>query len=155
MRLLVLAFAVLLGSTACSLTSPDREEGLVYSGAFANWFYQTNSVSLEAWAVHAAVAEGGEEEDGLRMRLRELATTQTSINEQFSSMQPHPFWAEYHPAIVEATTRFDAATAHLREGEPLGPIAPLVDLFTAQESDLLQAVISCYTQTDQCPPERR
>jgi hypothetical protein len=149
----LLALILVLASTACGFdASPDRESGLKYSGAFAHWFYQTNAVSIEAGAIEDALGELGDE-TGLRLRLRELAMTQTSINAQFSAMHPHPFWERYQPKMIEATTHFDRATASLREDAPDGPLKAMVVLFRVEEYQLLQAVISCYTQTPNCPKD--
>jgi hypothetical protein len=148
--LLLVTLAVLLASAACSFTSPDKEPGLDYSGAFANWFYQTNEVSIEAGAVQAALVEPYDDE-GIRSRLRELATTQASINGAFAGVTPHPFWKDYHPAVVELTKQFKDSTAPLRQEEDIVALAPAVDAFKAQEDTLLQLVIDCYTQTKACP----
>ena len=152
MELLFVAVMVLFTSSACGLASPDREAGREYSVAFSDWFYQTNSVQIEAAAVQAALVEIDDDE-GLRTRLRELARIQTSLNERFSSVDVHPFWEEHHPGIVEAAARFNAATAHLRDEGSFGPIDPLVEQFRFEEDQLLQAVISCYVQSGPCPSD--
>jgi hypothetical protein len=149
-RLLLVALAVFFASAACSLTSPDKEAGLDYSGGFANWFYQTNEVSIEAGAVQAAMSEPYDDE-GIRNRLRELATTQASLNSAFANLTPHPFWKDYHPAIVAATRQFDDATAPLRGEDDISALASAADAFKANEDSLLQIVIDCYTQTKSCP----
>ncbi|MGE0059076.1 MAG: hypothetical protein AB7P33_17860 [Dehalococcoidia bacterium] len=150
MRLLLLGLFLAVASTACSAAKADTEPGRDYSGAFANWFYQTNEVSIEAGAVQAAIVEA-HDDAGIRSRLRELATTQTSLNNAFASATPHPFWKDYHPAIVEAMRQFDDATAPFRSDEELSALAEVADVFKVQEDALLQIVINCYTQTKDCP----
>jgi hypothetical protein len=146
----LLALAVSFVSSACtSLTSPDKEAGLGYSGAFANWFYQTNEVSIEALQVQLAIGED-HDDDGIRARLRELATTQYNLNQQFATITPHNFWKDYHPAIVAATTQFNETTAGLRGDEDLVALGSAADAFKATEDQLLQVVINCYTQTKSC-----
>ncbi len=150
MRFLVLGLFLAVASTACSVAKADTEPGRDYSGAFANWFYQTNEVSIEAGAVQAAIVEA-HDDDGIRTRLRELATTQASLNSAFANAKPHPFWKDYHPSIIEAMRQFDEAMAPLRGDGPISALAQVADAFKAQEDALLQIVISCYTQTDRCP----
>ena len=151
MRLFILGAVLLLASTACSdLTSPDRDEGLIYSGAFANWFYQTNGINLDAVAIENELAESPGDE-GLRLRLRELATNQSSVNAAFSSMEPHPFWKDAHPGIVELTRRFDTATEVLRGDLVEGDLQPYIELFRIEEWQMLQAVITCYVKSGTCP----
>jgi hypothetical protein len=151
MKLLLLALAVFVVSSGCtSLTKPEKQEGLNYSGAFASWFYQTNEVSIEAGWVQAAMQEN-HDNDGIRSRLRELAITQFNINQQFANITPHEFWKDYHPGIVAATVRFNDATADLRGDGDLIALGPAADAFKADEDQLLQRVIDCYTQTKSCP----
>jgi hypothetical protein len=150
LTVLLLAIGVFLVSSACtSLTKQDKEPGLVYSGAFATWFYQTNQLSIEAGQVQVAMLEDHDDE-GIRARLRELATTQFNLNEQFARTPPHAFWKDYHPAIVAATERFDDATAELRGDDDVQALGAAADVFKANEDTLLQVVINCYTQTKSC-----
>ena len=150
MRLFFLSLFILFASSACSLTSPDREAGLNYSGAFANWFYPSLGISIETAAVQGALLEAHDDE-ALRVRLRELATAQSNLNHQFATVGIHPFWREHHPGIIEATRRFDAATALLRQDGASGPIESVVRNFKLEEDTLMQAIIGCYAQAAHCP----
>lgn len=152
--LLALAATLVILTGGCALISPDREAGLAYSGAFANWFYQTNAINIEAGAIQAASAEAAPDDPGLKARLRQLAITQERVNTQFAEMPPHPFWQHVHPGIVDLTSRFNKTTAHLREPDASGSIDEMIELFRAEEEHLLQAVIICYVQSGPCPPER-
>jgi hypothetical protein len=149
-KLLLVAVVILVASAGCAFTSPDKKPGLDYSGAFANWFYQTNEVSIEAGAVQAALAEPYDDE-GIRNRLRELATTQANLNIAFANMPPHPFWKDYHPAIIALTEQFNESTSPLRGDGDITALAPAADTFKTEEDTLLQLVIDCYTQTRNCP----